>query len=137
MHCDCRLRVRYAETDQMGVAYHANHLVWFEVGRTEYCRQMGFTYEAMEREADSYMVVVEAFCRYRKPLRYDQEFIVRTRVGELKRRSMTFLYQILDEKGRTLLAEGETRHIVTDRKGRPRPFPQEYKHYLEGSVEAP
>ncbi len=131
-YCDHRLRVRYAETDQMGVAYHANHLVWFEIGRTEFCRQRGFTYEAMERETGSYMMVAEVSCRYRRPLRYDQEFIIRTRIRQLRKRTLTFAYQILDAQQGTLLAEGETKHVVTDGNGRPRSFPAHYLHYLQG-----
>ncbi|MEE8583793.1 MAG: thioesterase family protein [Acidobacteriota bacterium] len=131
-YCDHRLRVRYAETDQMGLAYHANHLIWFEIGRTEFCRQGGFTYEAMERETGSRMVVAELSCRYRRPLRYDQEFIIRTRIRQLRKRTLTFAYQILDALEGTLLAEGETKHVVTDSNGRPRSFPAQYLHCLKG-----
>ncbi|HSR52844.1 MAG TPA: thioesterase family protein [Acidobacteriota bacterium] len=124
------LRVRYAETDQMGVAYHANYLVWFEVGRTDYCRHKGFTYERMERETDTFMVVVEAYCRYRRPLRYDQVFVVRTRVERLRRRAMTFAYQILDAESQEELARGYTKHVVTDGRGRPKSLPVEFREYF-------
>src|ERR1700746_317076 len=79
---DARVRVRYAETDQMGVVYHANFLVWFEVGRVELMRAMGFEYKSMETEDDCHIVVVEAHCRYEKPARYDQTLRVRTRIAE-------------------------------------------------------
>ena len=135
-YCDHRLRVRYAETDQMGLAYHANHLVWFEIGRTEFCRQRGFAYEAMERETGSYLVVAELSCRYRRPLRYDQEFIIRTSIRQLRKRTLTFAYQILDAQEGTLLAEGETKHVLTDSNGRPRSFPVQYLHDLKGLGES-
>ncbi len=129
-----RLRVRYAETDQMGVAYYANYLVWFEVGRSEYCRARGFSYDRMERETGSYLMVAEARCRYRLPLRYDQAFAVRTFVKQLGRRLMTFGYQLLDPESGTVYAEGETKHVVTGRDGRPKSFPQEYFDLLSESV---
>jgi acyl-CoA thioester hydrolase len=130
-YCDSEIRVRYAETDQMGVVYYANYLIWFEVGRSEYCRKQGFSYQEMERETESFLIVAEARCRYLRPLRYDDLFIVRTWVRELRRRSMTFAYRLLDLSGRTLYAEGETVHVVTDKRGRPKSFPDKYRDYLE------
>src|SRR5687768_11605440 len=97
-----KLRVRYAETDQMGVAYYANYFIWFEVGRAEFCRQRGFSYEQMERETDSFLVVASAQCRYRSPLRYDCEFLVRTRLKEFRKRTLTFSYQLIDSKNTTI-----------------------------------
>jgi len=76
--CESRLRVRYAETDQMGVVYHANHFIWFEIGRVELMRQLGFSYRDMEREHECFIPVVDARCRYKAPARYDDEIIVRT-----------------------------------------------------------
>jgi acyl-CoA thioester hydrolase len=130
-YCDCEIRVRYAETDQMGVVYYANYLVWFEVGRSEYCRNQGFSYQEMEHETESFLIVAEARCRYLRPLRYDNLFIVRTRVRDLRRRSMTFAYQLLDLSGQVLYAEGETVHVVTDKRGRPKTFPEKYREYLK------
>ena len=75
---ETRIRVRYAETDQMGVVYHANHFIWFEVGRVELLRQFGFSYKDMEREDDCFIAVVDARCRYKAPVHYDDEVIVRT-----------------------------------------------------------
>ncbi|MCS6818192.1 MAG: acyl-CoA thioesterase [Blastocatellia bacterium] len=115
-------RVRYAETDQMGVAYYANHFVWFEVGRSEFCRQRGFAYRQLEEEWGLYLVVVEARCRYLAPARYDDEIIIRTWLGETRKRSLSFRYEILGEDGRKL-AEGETVHVVVDREGRARTLP--------------
>jgi acyl-CoA thioester hydrolase len=120
------VRVRYAETDQMGVVYYSNYLVYFEVGRAEYCRRRGISYDEMEKSTASFLTVAEARCRYLKPLRYDQEVVVRTSVKEIRRRTVTFSYQLLDRAG-TLHAEGETLHVVTDRQGRPKSFPPGYR----------
>lgn len=125
-HADVTLRVRYAETDQMGVAYHSNYLVWFEVGRTSFCRFCGFTYSELEDQG-IYLPVVEVHCRYRKPLRYDQEFCVRTHIKELRARFISFGYSIQVSNGDRPVAEGETRHVVTDRDGRTIPLPSEYR----------
>ncbi len=89
------LRVRYAETDKMGVVYHANYLIWFEIGRTEYCRERGITYRDMEESGDAFLVVAESYCRYKAPAFYDDELIVRTHLTELRRRSMRFGYEIV------------------------------------------
>ncbi len=127
---DHPIRVRYAETDQMQVAYHAHYLVWFEVGRAELCRARGFTYEQLERETASYLVVAEASCRYHRPLRYDTLFVVRTWVHELRRRTLTFAYQLLDPETGTLYAEGRTKHVVTGLDGRPKSFPHAFRRFL-------
>lgn len=129
---DHPLRVRYAETDQMGVAYHANYLVWFEVGRTEYCRARGFSYATLERETGSFLVVAEASCRYRVPLRYDDRFVVRTFLKRLGRRVLTFGYLLLRPESGEILAEGETKHVVTDADGRLKSFPPDYFKFLTG-----
>jgi len=76
--CESRFRVRYAETDQMGMVYYANYLIWMEVGRSDYCRQCGFSYRDLEREEKAYLAVAEANCRYRAPARYDDEILVET-----------------------------------------------------------
>ena len=130
-YCDHQLRVRYAETDQMGVAYYANYLVWFEVGRAEFCRRRGFSYRDLERSADRYLMVVESRCRYRVPLRYDDCFVVRTRLDEFRSRSLTFAYQLLGD-GQTLHAEGMTRHVVAGPDGRLHRFPANYAALLSG-----
>jgi len=132
---DCTIRVRYADTDQMGVVYYANYLVYFEVGRTEFCRRRGIAYAEIERQSSSYLIVAEARCRYRRPLRYDQEVIVRTFLQELRKRTMTFAYQLIDPDTGILFAEGETVHVVTDRQGRPKSFPEEYRRKLLGPEE--
>ncbi len=132
---DCTIRVRYADTDQMGVVYYANYLVYFEVGRTEFCRRRGIAYAEIEKQSDSYLIVAEARCRYRRPLRYDQEVIVRTFLQEFRKRTMTFAYQLLDPDTGMLFAEGETVHVVTDRQGRPKSFPEEHRRKLLASEE--
>src|SRR4030042_5460845 len=104
---DGETRVRYAETDQMGVAYYANYLIWFEVGRSEYCRKRGFSYA--ELEAKGYkLVVTDVACRYRNAARYDETILIRTWLKGLNRRMITFGYQILRPETREIIAEGET-----------------------------
>lgn len=128
---ETRLRVRYAETDQAGVVYHSNYLIWFEVGRVELCRDYGFNYRDMETEADSFLPVTEARVKYRVPARYDDEVIVRTRVVELRSRAIKFAYEVLRASDGMLLAEGETRHIVMNSQGRARAFPPEYAEMMK------
>ncbi len=111
---ETRLRVRYAETDQMGVVYHSNHLVWFEVGRVELLRQLGFSYRDMERVDGRYIAVAEAKCRYRAPVRYDDEVVVRTTLRNVRESVIHFGYELLRADDGSLIAEGETTHIVTD-----------------------
>ena len=111
---ETRLRVRYAETDQMGVVYHSNHFIWFEVGRVELLRQMGFSYRDMESKDNRFIAVAEATCRYRVPVRYDEEVMVRTRLKSARDSVVHFGYELLRLSDGTLLAEGETTHIVTD-----------------------
>src|SRR5271157_6481407 len=88
------VRVRYAETDQMGVVYYANYLVWFEIGRTDFCAQHGFAYREMEHEDGLYIMVAEARCRYKAPAHYDDELVVRTRLTGMRRRVLVFGYEI-------------------------------------------
>jgi acyl-CoA thioester hydrolase len=123
------LRVRYSETDQMGTVYHAQYLVWFEIGRTEWCRAAGLPYAAMERSG-LFIPVTRVECAYRRRLRYDDAVRIRTRMTRLAARGCTFRYEALDEKGR-LLADGATRHVFTDPAGQPRPGPEEVLAVLE------
>jgi len=111
---ETRLRVRYAETDQMGVVYHSNHFIWFEVGRVELLRQMGFSYRDMERDDGHFIAVAEAKCRYRAPVFYDEEVVVRTRLKAVRESVIAFSYELVRAETGELLAEGETTHIVTD-----------------------
>ncbi len=114
------LRVRYAETDQMGVAYHGNYFTWFEVGRVELMRSLGFPYAALEREGCG-LPVVEAKCRYRRPARYDELLTLETAVRALRGSIVVFAYALLREG--VLLAEAETKHVVVDRELKPRRLP--------------
>jgi acyl-CoA thioester hydrolase len=126
-----RVRVRYAETDQMGVAYYANYLVWFEVGRSQYCRDCGFSYRDMERESGLFMIVAEARCRYKTPARYEDELTIKTRATEITRRTLRFGYEIRRADD-TLLATGETQHVLINTEGRPSSFPDKYLALLRG-----
>jgi acyl-CoA thioester hydrolase len=128
---ETRLRVRYAETDQAAVVYHSNYLVWFEVGRVELCRDYGFNYRDMEKEADALLPVTEARVKFRVPAKYDDEIIVRTRVAELRSRAIKFAYEVVRASDGTLLAEGETHHIVMNKEGRAKAFPPKYAELMK------
>jgi acyl-CoA thioester hydrolase len=131
---ETRLRVRYAETDQMGVVYHSNHLIWFEVGRVELMRQMGFSYRDMEREEGRFIAVAEATCRYRAPIYYDDEVLVRTRLKTARESVVVFTYELLRAETGVLLAEGETTHIVTDSKMKVAALPDKYLKAFRAAV---
>src|SRR5437870_5215518 len=111
---ETRVRVRYAETDKMGVVYYANYFVWMEIGRTDYCKTVGFNYRDMEKE-EANMAVVDASCRYIAPARYDDEILVCTTVERLNRRLITFAYSILNADTGEMLAEGKTVHISVNK----------------------
>lgn len=110
------IRVRYAETDKLGVVYHTNFIVWFEVGRVELLRQLGFRYRDLEREHDCHIAVVDVRCRYKAPAYYDDEIVVRTVLRSLRGSMLHFGYEVLRIPDRELLAEGETTHIVVNAK---------------------
>jgi len=118
--------VRYAETDQMGVVYHANYFVWFEVGRVELLRQLGFSYRDMEQSDGCFIAVVDARCRYKAPARYDDEIIVRTHLKNVRESLVHFGYELVRASDGLLLAEGETTHIVTDAQMKTRTIPEQY-----------
>ena len=124
--CETRVRVRYAETDQMGVVYHSNHFIWFEVGRVEFMRQLGVTYRDMEREHGLHIAVVDARCRYKAPAKYDDEVVVRTHLKNARESMVHFGYELLRADDGTLLAEGETTHIVIDREMNITAIPERY-----------
>ena len=129
------VRVRYAETDRMGVVYHANFLIWFEIGRTEFCRARGFAYREMEEDESSFLVVAESYCRYKAPAYYDDDLIVRTHITELRRRSVRFGYEIVRADTGQVIAEGETGHVVTDANGRVRSMPERFRLLLSAVPE--
>ena len=120
------VRVRYAETDQMGVVYHGNYFTWFEIGRVELLRQLGFSYREMEENDGCFIAVVDARCRYKAPARYDDEVIVRTHLKNVRESLVHFGYEVLRVSDGVLLAEGETTHIVTDANMRTRMIPEKY-----------
>ena len=127
-YAEARVRVRYAETDQMGVVYHANYLVWFEVGRVEFIRQLGMDYKNMEQEDDALIAVAEVTSRYKAPARYDDELIVRTSLVGLRGPIVRFRYVVVraSGEGETVLCEGETVHFVVGRDMKRREMPAKY-----------
>ena len=129
-YAETTIRVRYAETDQMGVVYYGNYFTWFEVGRVELCRQLGFEYKQMELEDDSFIVVAEAYCRYKRPARFDDLLAIRTRVIETQSRTIRFGYEILNQASNEVIATGETVHVICDRQGRPKSLPERYRKYF-------
>ena len=126
---ESRVKVRYAETDQMGVAYYANYFVWFEVGRSQYCNDCGFSYRDMERETGLFLIVAEASCRYKNPARYEDDLIIRTRDTESTRRTLRFSYEIERLDG-AAVATGETLHVLINADGRASSFPEKYLSLL-------
>ena len=127
---EARVRVRYAETDQMGVVYHANYLVWFEVGRVELMRQRGLDYKRMELDEGCWIAVVEATVRFKAPARYDDELLIETRVITLRGPIIRFGYKILRVEDDLLLCEGETVHVAVGRDMKRRSFPKQYAEIL-------
>ena len=123
---ETRLRVRYAETDQMGVVYYANYLVWMEVGRVELCKALGFNYGDMERDDGVLLAVAEACCRYLSPARFDDEVIVKTWIEEANTRMATFAYEMRLAEGDRKLATGHTRHIFVNREMHRARLPEKY-----------
>src|SRR5205823_8827544 len=116
---DANVRVRYAETDQMGVVYHANFFIWFEVGRVELMRALGVEYKKMEKEDDCHIVVAEAHCRYHHPARYDEVLRVRTRIAESRNRVVKFSYELFrDSDGMLLANRSEERRVGKECRAR-------------------
>jgi acyl-CoA thioester hydrolase len=122
-----RVRVRYAETDQMGVVYYANYLVWMEVARVEFCKALGFRYRDMELEDGVLLAVVEAQCRYIYPARFDEEVIVDTRIAEANSRFVSFGYEMRLADADRKVATGSTRHIFCNREMKPARLPEKYR----------
>jgi len=123
---ETELRVRYAETDQMGVVYHSNYIVWFEVGRVEMLRALGFNYREMEKLDGTHIAVVEARCRFKSPALYDDLITIRTRLLNVRDSLLHFGYEIVRSGDGTLLAEGETVHLVVDADFKRTPLPEKY-----------
>ena len=123
---EARVRVRYAETDQMGVVYHSNYLVWFEIGRVELIRQLGLNYKQMEEEDGCGISVVDVHARYRAPARYDDELVVETRLLAARGPVIKFGYRILRVADTVLLCEGETTHVCVGKDMKKRTLPPKY-----------
>jgi acyl-CoA thioester hydrolase len=122
--------VRYAETDQMGVVYYANYLVWFEVGRVAWCRAKGFNYAEMESRDSRFLMVAEAACRYKAPAHFGEDIVVRTALARATDRVIRYQYEIRNQATRQLLVTGETAHVVTDPQCRPARLPDHYREYF-------
>jgi acyl-CoA thioester hydrolase len=123
---EARVRVRYAETDQMGVVYHSNYLIWFEVGRVEFMRQLGLDYKRMEADEGCGIAVVDAHVRYRAPARYDDELVIQTSLLAARGAVIRFGYKIVRDKDGVLLCEGETAHVVVGKDMKKRSLPEKY-----------
>ena len=123
-------RVRYSETDKMGVAHNKNYFEWFEIGRTEYCRKKKIQYKDIEAKG-YFLVVAEAFCRYKRPLRYDDRFLIRIYLTDTSQRKIVFNYELLEIKNKKTIALGYTVHVVTDSKAKVCSMPQEILNQLK------
>jgi len=123
---ETRLRVRYAETDTMGVVYYANYLVWMEVGRVDLCKACGFNYRDMERDDGVFLAVAESQCRYRSPARFDDEVIVKTWIEAANTRIVTFAYEMRLAEPDRVLATGSTRHVFVTREMERTRLPEKY-----------
>jgi acyl-CoA thioester hydrolase len=125
-------RVRYSETDQMGVAHNKSYFEWFEIGRTEYCRRKNIPYKEIEA-LGYYLVVAEAFCRYKKPLRYDERFLIRVALQEMTAKKAVFGYELRAIGGDQLIAHGYTVHIAVDKNGEVRSLPEDLVKKIKAS----
>lgn len=125
---DTTVRVRYAETDQMGVVYYGNYFIWFEIGRVELMRSLGFEYKLMETEDDCFIVVAEASCRYRQSAKYDELLRIRTRIAQAGNRVVKYSYEILRDADSALLATGATTHVICGKDGKPKQLPEKYRN---------
>jgi acyl-CoA thioester hydrolase len=132
--CETTLRVRYAETDQMAVVYHSNYIDWFEVGRVELLRQLGFSYREMEQDG-MHLPVVEVSCRYKHPARYDDEITIRTRLAQMKPSLLRFAYEVLRSEDGRLLATGESVHLVVGPTMKRTHLSEKYYAALEAAAE--
>lgn len=119
--------MRYAETDQMGIVYHANYLVWMEVGRVEYFRAAGIRYRDLEADEGILLAVMEANCRYIWPARYDDEVVIQTSIAEATPRMVRLNYAMHDAETSRKLAVGYTRHIFLSKEMRPTKLPEKYR----------
>jgi acyl-CoA thioester hydrolase len=131
---ETEIRVRYAETDKMGIVHHANYLVWFEAGRSELCRSRGFSYKEMEADG-LLMLVAESYLRYKAPAHYEDVLLIRTKIAEIRSRSIRFVYEVYRPEDDSLLAEGETMHLVTDIDKKIKHIPERFAALLADEEE--
>jgi acyl-CoA thioester hydrolase len=124
---ETEVNVRYAETDQMGIVYYANYLVWFEVGRVAWCKAKGFHYAEMEAQDKRFLMVAEANCRYKAPARFEDDIIIKTGLARATDKVIHYCYEVYGKSTRQLLATGETTHVVTDMNFRPSRLPDRYR----------
>jgi acyl-CoA thioester hydrolase len=125
-----RIRVRYAETDQMGVVYYANYLIWMEVARVDYCKATGFRYKDLETEHGILLAVTESGCRYISPARYDDEIEITTTLSRASHRALTFQYEMRSVDSGRVVATGHTSHIFLNRQFRPATLPAPFRALL-------
>ena len=131
---EARLRVRYAETDQMGVVYYANYYVWMEIGRVELVRALGINYHDIERSDGLLLSVVESQCRYMAPAKYDDEIVVATEIASSNARLVEFEYRIRHAASNRPLARGTTKHMWVNREFKPTKLPERYLQMLQPSI---
>jgi acyl-CoA thioester hydrolase len=129
-----RVRVRYAETDKMKVVYHSNFIVWFEIGRVELLRKLGFRYKDMEIEDDCHFAVADVRCRYKSPAFYDDELIIRTAIKHIRGSMIVFHYEVVRASDNLLLAEGETTHVVVNSKFEKTALPEKYSKAIAAAA---
>jgi acyl-CoA thioester hydrolase len=128
------LRVRYAETDSMRIVYHANYLVWMEVGRTDYFRELGFTYRSLEEKYKLFTPLIEINCRYLASAVYDDEILVKTYLKQINRRLIKFGYEIYRATDKTKLCEGESSHLVVNSERKRSTFPEEVLNAFQNYI---
>ena len=127
---DTVVNVRYAETDQMGIVYYANYLVWFEVGRVAWCKAKGFHYAEMESRDQRFLMVADATCRYKSPAHFEEEILIRTSLAKATDRVIRYRYELCEKASGRLLATGETAHVVTNPRCRPARLPDPYRKFF-------
>ena len=125
------VRVRYADTDQMGVVYYANYFVWLEIARTEFLRHLGVDYRSIEKEKELSLPVIEAYCKYKSPAKYDDVILIKTKVSQMKSSFLRFDYELFNKENKELLVEAYTTHVFIDKDRKPVRMPQEIKDILE------
>lgn len=131
-YVEIKERVRYSETDQMGVAHNKHYFEWFEIGRTEFCRKKGFSYKDIEKKG-YFLVVAESFCQYKKPLRYDEEILIRVYLRESSPKKFIFDYKITSKQKGHVAAQGYTIHVPTDKKAKVTPLPSEIYNKIKAA----